>query len=698
MVRPDGMESRTPVDGSLPAEVRSLFLKNLRRAAAALADSSRAALAYVTPASALWVVACDACPCSRSASHALADSHAAGRECRSLELWYKGRRAGKVAVCRDTATSPAVAGALFQLAVVTLRQIELEKENESLRAEVSAGAESLQAVRDFLPGAAAGAGNGSLLDAILARAVSLHAGFQAVLWVANGGRLEARACKNASPGPARDAGEGLLGRVLGAGESLVAAGRSELAALGPSEPELSRAAGAVLVPVPGKDKALGVLEVWDEEGQAAFDARTAQVLTTLAVLAAAALEGRPADRASAESDYVRRDIEIAARIQQTLLLGRPRVDLQLVRADAVTIPSLQIGGDFYDFFAYDKVLDVIVGDVMGKGVPAALLGAATKLHFLRAAHNLMASAPGRLPEPGEILAIVNAELYKQLEGIESFVTLCYARFDLRKQRVDIIDCGHTRTVHARGSEETHALLQGENMPLGFSRVDTYKAFSVPFGSGDVFFFYSDGITEARDPRGEEFGEGRLARLICELKRLEPTELVEKVGGVARSFSGAAHPRDDITCVAVKVQDLGATVASLRQSLEILSDRAALPQVGQFLRELFRQNLPAAVSEEEVAKLEPAVVGAVSDIIRHAYRDQPDGKIRLEANLFVNRFSIRIYHRGEPFDLESVASPPGAGADEAAPVPHFGREHVDAVRYSVSKHGEHCVLLQKVLKR
>ena len=115
---------------------------------------------------------------------------------------------------------------------------------------------------------------------------------------------------------------------------------------------------------------------------------------------------------SAELEQAReREVEIGFRIQQTLLLDQPPLDVPGLRVAALTIPSQRIDGDFYIFLRHpNQSLDVIVGDVMGKGIPAALLGAATKSHFLKALSDLMAlSKEGELPEPKDIVMLAHAE-------------------------------------------------------------------------------------------------------------------------------------------------------------------------------------------------------------------------------------------------------------------------------------------------
>jgi sigma-B regulation protein RsbU (phosphoserine phosphatase) len=664
-----------------------------------LAEAGRAALAYVSPAGTQWIVTSNACACSqqggKSVSCLAGGTQVEGRQCKPVDLWYKNRSAGKLAMCCDARAHPAIETTMCQVAYAALRQVELEKETESLRADLSSSQECLQAVYDINASPFWGQKPGELLDQILARGVAFHAGLRASFWMLNGPWLEQKARKNAAPSEARAVQHGLLGKVIASAKPVSAPSRADLAALAPSEPELAQATSAAILPVRMGQQVVGALEVWEEGGQSAFDARGMQLLTTLASLIGMSAEAEKRGRPSPETERLRLDMDTAATIQQTLLLGRPTMDLQSLRANAATIPSLAIGGDFYDFFAYDQVLDVVIGDVMGKGIPAALLGAATKNHLVRAINYLLASHPGQLPEPKEILAIVNAEVFRQLAGIERFVTLVFARFDLRKRQVQLIDCGHTRTVHARKRGAEYSLLQGENTPLGFSRAETYNEITAPLGSGDIFFFCTDGVTEARRA-GEDFGERRLAELICSLNHLDPKDLVEKVGMEVISYSGAQPPKDDLTCVAVKIEDLSPTIASRRDTLEIPSVLGQLPVVRAFLRDLCRQTCNIATVEEDLAQLELAVTEVISNIIRHAYHGQADGRIRLEVNLFVNRFLLRIYHRGEAFDPAAVETP---SPDVA---PHKGlniiRQCVDNVQYARSKHGENCVFLQKILKR
>ena len=266
------------------------------------------------------------------------------------------------------------------------------------------------------------------------------------------------------------------------------------------------------------------------------------------------------ERKRAQEELARareQEVEIGFKIQQTLLLDQPPRDVPGVRVAALTIPSQRIDGDFYDFFKHrDDCLDVIVGDVMGKGIPAALLGAATKSHFLQALSRLISlAAPGTLPEPKDIVTLAHSEVARQLIELESFVTVCYARFDLREPIASISWTAATpRRFISRRSTGTCAMLQGENLPLGVSEREIYEQIRVPLHTGDVLLFYSDGLTETRNSAGELFGIERLAECVRTHGRLEPEALIDRIRQAAVAFSNSETFGDDLTCVAVRIEE------------------------------------------------------------------------------------------------------------------------------------------------
>jgi sigma-B regulation protein RsbU (phosphoserine phosphatase) len=392
-----------------------------------------------------------------------------------------------------------------------------------------------------------------------------------------------------------------------------------------------------------------------------------------------------------------REIDIGFRIQQTLLLDQPPVDVLGLRVAALTIPSQRIDGDFYIFLRHsDDSLDVIVGDVMGKGIPAALLGAATKSHFLRALSDLMVmSKDSKLPEPKDIVMLAHAELVRHLIALDSFVTLCYARLDMNRCSLDFVDCGHTGIVHLHGNTGLHEILHGDNLPLGIREGEIYDQISVPFEPGDLFLFYSDGVTEARSSTGELFGPQRLEECVVINGQLEPASLVEAIRQAVATFTGSGQLTDDLTCVAIRVQERQLPVA--RRELEIDSDLKQLRQVREFVRG-FCRNLPdAPLDEDSIAALELAVNEAASNIMKHAYHGREDQRIHLEAEAFPGRVVIQLHHLGDAFD-PSMAPPPALdGSRDSGFGAYMIARSVDEVRYYRDERGRNCIALVKARK-
>ena len=249
------------------------------------------------------------------------------------------------------------------------------------------------------------------------------------------------------------------------------------------------------------------------------------------------------------------EMETGSRIQRSLLFGRPPEYLEGGEVAVLAIPSQKIDGDFFDVHKHNPdFFDVLIGDVMGKGVPAALVGAAAKSELLRAESHLVTNSKiQQLPEPEEIIMAAHAGLTKELLGLESFITMCLARFDTGKHEVRFVNCGHTGIIHYSAETGKCHSYMGLNLPLGVDKNEVYKQACVSANTGDVFLFYSDGVTEARNPRGELLGETRLKEFICGAHNLSPKEIVDKLRETVLSFSAQGNLFDDVTCVAVKIK-------------------------------------------------------------------------------------------------------------------------------------------------
>lgn len=466
-------------------------------------------------------------------------------------------------------------------------------------------------------------------------------------------------------------------------------------------------ASSLAVPLIVDSKIFGALTIYSSEMEA-FGAEEVSLLTELAGDLGFGITGlhtqaelRRAAQLEAASNELRqareREIEIGFKIQQTLLLDQPPQDIPGLNVAALTIPSQRIDGDFYIFLRHsEECLDLIVGDVMGKGIPAALLGAATKSHFLRALSDLMIlSKHDKLPEPRDIVMLAHAELAPHLIALDSFVTVCYARLNMRQHTLTFVDCGHTGVIHRHSGTGRCEVLRGDNLPLGVRQGEIYDQISVPLETGDLLVFYSDGITDARNPEGELFGAGRLEEYVQVNGELDPGALVQGIRKGIVAFSGGDRLTDDLTSVAVRVDQAQVPVA--RAEVDLMSDLRQLRKAREFVR-TFCSNIPGLpLDKSAIGALELAANEAASNIIKHAYHGRADQSIHIEAEAFLTHLVIRMHHFGDPFDPSAVPPPPFDGSRDSGFGVHIISSSMDEAHYYRDERGINCIELIKFRK-
>ena len=392
------------------------------------------------------------------------------------------------------------------------------------------------------------------------------------------------------------------------------------------------------------------------------------------------------------------EAHIGAHIQSAILLGDPPSLGDVASVVPLTIPSQTIDGDFYDFFQYDEqIFDLVLGDVMGKGVPAALLGAAAKSQFLRAVSHLLVSTRGDPPSPSGIVNLVHGVMTPHLQSLGSFITAAFARFDLDAGTMALVDCGHTRTLCCRGADGRVDFLQGDNMPLGFDLGEVYHTTSFPFAVGDLFLFYSDGITEARAPDGTLFGEERLARLFEAQHASAPHAIMAALRAELRAFVGGGALSDDVTALIVHTRtDVHARTRREEQVFKACVD--LLPDIRAFTRRVVKETPGLLIDEDRLAALELAVNEAASNIIRHAYHGDPDRAFSLVVEVSPPVVEVRLTHSGESFERTTVPPPSFDGSRLGGFGLFLIENTVDDVAYASHFDGRHEIVLTTYVQR
>jgi anti-sigma regulatory factor (Ser/Thr protein kinase) len=267
--------------------------------------------------------------------------------------------------------------------------------------------------------------------------------------------------------------------------------------------------------------------------------------------------------------------------------------------------------------------------------------------------------------------------------------------DLTRRRLDLVDCGHTGVIHVRGRTDLCEMLHGDNLPLGIHEGEIYDQISVPFEPGDVFLFYSDGVTEASNAVGDLFGTDRLMACVRTNGNLAPDALVGAIQTAVLAFAGSSRLPDDLTCVAVAVGERRRPLA--RREAEIRSDLRDLRRAREFVR-AFCTTLPGSpLDPDRVAELELAVNEAASNVMKHAYHGRTDQRIHLEAEAFPDRVAVQLHHLGDPFDPSVVPPPSFDGSRESGFGVYLITRSVDDVRYYRDERGGNCIALIKMRK-
>jgi phosphoserine phosphatase RsbU/P len=289
----------------------------------------------------------------------------------------------------------------------------------------------------------------------------------------------------------------------------------------------------------GEERRIGVLYLDSREKGSLLSNSTRAALETLATEAAVAIENARLYRETMEKARMEQEMRIAAEIQQALLPKAGRTGVYF-KAAAASLPCRSIGGDFYDYVDLsDGSFGFALGDVAGKGPPAALLSAMMQ--------GIFAAQAASSDPPSQTISRVNLALYRR--GIESrFVTLMYGAL-YPDGRLLYCNAGHNPPLVV-GKSGFRRLERGGPI-VGLFEGATYEEETVTLESGDWLVVFSDGVSEALSAIGEEYGEARILTCIQNNLAREPQGLLEALFLDVREFAKGAAQSDDITAMVLR---------------------------------------------------------------------------------------------------------------------------------------------------
>jgi serine phosphatase RsbU (regulator of sigma subunit) len=300
-----------------------------------------------------------------------------------------------------------------------------------------------------------------------------------------------------------------------------------------------------VIPMIVKSKVVGALLFGLKYSGSKFGGKDLELLTAAANQLAVSLENARLYKTETEKIKIERDLDLAKRIQQSLL---PK-HIPIVKGLDICgemVPAMQVGGDYFDLIPIsDTKLFVAVGDVSGKGLSAALY--MTKLQTMIQISTQAKSCPK------EILIEINKQLYESMER-SWFITMTLALFDTEKNTIRFCRAGHMPLISANNG--TVESIRSEGIGLGLEKGEvferTLQEVELKIKTNQIFAFFSDGITEAMNEKDEMFGEDKLNEILKRKSDNRSTEVMNKVWNEVKLFRGDTPVNDDMTMVIVKV--------------------------------------------------------------------------------------------------------------------------------------------------
>jgi len=432
------------------------------------------------------------------------------------------------------------------------------------------------------------------------------------------------------------------------------------------------------------DSLVGVIQVLNKRNRETFDEIDESLLAGLSDHITVALERGRLIEAYIEKERLEEGLKLAHDIQMSMLPKTfppfpERRDLDIF---AAITPAKKVGGDFYDFFFLDENrLCFAIGDVSGKGVPAALFMAVTKTLFKAIA--------GRVQNPGEILSTVNREICRDNDS-QMFTTLFCGILDTRTGEIRYSNGGHNPPYHLSRAGVQQVPKTGGRV-LGLLEETTYAGSRLVLGPGETLLLYTDGVTEALDPAEQFFSERRLESILTQINFASAREQIEHLTSEITLFAAGAEQADDITTLAIRF--LGAAGSNNGELQFTLKNRIAeIAALGERLGEFaaVHQLTPNVLHDLNLALEE-----AVTNIISHGYSDHREHEILVCIRVESGAVIAELKDDARPFNPLTVPE-----ADATKPLDertagglgiHLMRKLMDGIEYQRLEDGNLLIM-------
>jgi len=341
-------------------------------------------------------------------------------------------------------------------------------------------------------------------------------------------------------------GEGLIGRIWQTGQSVYLNEFSEA-------PELAKLLGSALgsssvmaAALRYGNQDLGVLALANGPTGAAFSQGDFVVFKSLAEQSAFALYNAIIYSMANEKKRLDHDLEIARDIQRILLPSEAPV-INGFQISGINVPARQVSGDYFDYICVDEErLGVAIADVSGKGVPASLIMAICR--------SVLRAEASRNPSPADVLRKVNRQLYPDIKE-DMFISMAYLILNHQRNAITLARAGHDAPLLYQQQSHTVTAIKSPGMVVGIDSGSVFDRltvdFAVPLERDDCLVLYTDGVTEALNTEGDEFGLDRMMESVRASANDGAQAIVKEITQEVRDFTGSAPQNDDMTLIAIR---------------------------------------------------------------------------------------------------------------------------------------------------
>lgn len=376
--------------------------------------------------------------------------------------------------------------------------------------------------------------------------------------------------------------------------------------------------------------------------------------------------------ANVEKQRIDNELMIARNIQMNMLPETyppflERNDLDIYGS---LVPAKMVGGDLFDFFIRDEKLYFCIGDVSGKSVPAALV--------MAVAHSLFLSISSHESQPARIMQGINESLCRGNES-NMFVTFFIGVLDLPTGIMRYCNAGHNPPLIVKG-DLVEPLPAKANLPLGVIDEYDYMLQQMHVGPETMIVLYTDGLTEAKNLKRQQFGVKRTVEVVKECNDATAEQLIQTLTQKVNAFVGDAEPSDDLTLLAIRYTPKEESW-TLSRSITIDNDVAQVSELNRFVQSVTEElQFDKALSK----RIKLAVEEVVVNIMDYAYAPDIKGQVTVEAMANDKRLRFILTDSGRPFDPTSVSRADTTLTVEDRPIGGLGillvRNLMDIINY------------------